>query len=229
MSRITAPVGRGDDADHLRQEGELALAVGIEEALAGEFLPPFLQQLQQRAFPRQLQALDQELIGGAAGIAGDPPDGDDLQPVLRRDRQPARGGAPADGIQLRLGVLEGEIEMARAGALEAADLAPHPDPLEGTLQGALHRDADLADGVLGQIAGVVGHPGGILCCRAIRAIRGGSRSGEGRHADIGGGRRRPGACAVLGDRRLAAHDQAFLRSGQCRDRRRSRMRGHRRR
>src|SRR3546814_2295715 len=47
------------------------LARGIEEALSREFFPAVLQQLQQRALTGQLQRLDDDLVLGAAGIAGE--------------------------------------------------------------------------------------------------------------------------------------------------------------
>ena len=59
-----------------------------------------------------LEALDQELVGGAPGIAGDASRRHHLEAVLRGNREPCRRGAPADRVQLRLLVLEGEIEVA---------------------------------------------------------------------------------------------------------------------
>jgi hypothetical protein len=45
---------RGHDADHLRQEGQLALLVEVEQSLGREFLAAVFQQLEQRALARQL-------------------------------------------------------------------------------------------------------------------------------------------------------------------------------
>ena len=47
---------RGDDADHLGQEGQRPLARGIEEALGRELLAALLEQLQQGALAGELHA-----------------------------------------------------------------------------------------------------------------------------------------------------------------------------
>src|SRR4029077_1292038 len=96
---------------------------------------------------------------------GDASGGDDLQPILRGDSQTLGGHAPAHPVQLRLLILEGEIEVAGGCALESADFAANPHPFEIAFQGAFNRLADLADGEFGKIAEVVGHCPAILCCR----------------------------------------------------------------
>ena len=189
--------GRGDDADDLGQEGQRPLARDIEQAFAGELLAALLQQLQQRALARQFDTVDDELIGRAAGIAGDAPGGDDLQPVFRGDCQTLGGHAPAHPIQLRFLILEREIEMAAGRALEAADFAPHPHAFEIAFQGAFDRLADLADGEFGKIAEVVGHCPAILCCRPESSKeRTVAQNGDGlmRILVVGGGGREHALC-----------------------------------
>ena len=66
MSRITAPGGRGDHADDLRQEGQGPLARGVEQALGRQLPAPLLEQRHQRADAGGLDALDHELILRAA-------------------------------------------------------------------------------------------------------------------------------------------------------------------
>ena len=145
--------GRGDDADHLGQEGDGLAQRGVEEPLGLELALALLQELEQCAFAGQLDRLDHDLVARTRGVGGDAPGADDLEPVLGRDREAAGHAAPAHGIDDRALVLEGKIKVARGGALEARDLAPDPHPAEALLEGAFERGADLADRVFGQVMG----------------------------------------------------------------------------
>src|SRR3546814_3445909 len=85
------------------------LARGIEEALSREFFPAVLQQLQQRALTGQLQRLDDDLVLGAAGIAGEAAGGDHLHAVLGRYAEAPRVAAPADRVEHRIGLLQRHV------------------------------------------------------------------------------------------------------------------------
>src|SRR3546814_2478028 len=98
--------------------------------------------LQQRALTGQLQRLDDDLVLGAAGIAGEAAGGDHLHAVLGRYAEAPRVAAPADRVEHRIGILQRHVAMARGGALEAGDLAAHAHPLEGPLARPLHRPGD---------------------------------------------------------------------------------------
>ena len=137
--------GRGHDAHRLRQVRQVALARFVEQALGGERLLAGLQQREQGAGAGKLQPLDHDLVARAPRIGADLAGGDDLEPVLRRDPEPAGDAAPADGVEHRVRVLEREVKVARCGALEARDLAPHADPGELALDHALERLRELAD------------------------------------------------------------------------------------
>src|SRR5690606_17788973 len=114
---------------------------------------------------RQFYAVDDELIARSARIGRDPADADDLEPVFGRNRQPRGAGAPATGVEHRLIVLEAEVEMSGAGALEPGDLTAHAHLAEIGLERALDRSADLADRVFGHVrkqggGGFLVHRGG---------------------------------------------------------------------
>ena len=136
---------RGDDSDHLRKERQPALARGIEQALGGERLAPPLEQRQQGALARQLHAVDDDLIFGAAGIGRELAGRDDFGAVLGPECERPGAGAPDHGVDARILVLEGEVAMARAVPLEPGDFAAHADLAEGVLDRALERSGKLAD------------------------------------------------------------------------------------
>ena len=124
---------RGDDADDSRQERQLALALGVEQPFGGERLAALLEQREQRALARQLHPLDDDLIFGAAGIGGELAGRDDLGAVLGPERERGRVAAPDHRVDAGVLVLQGEIAVARAVALEPADLAAHADVAERAL------------------------------------------------------------------------------------------------
>src|SRR3546814_17171400 len=104
------------------------LARGIEEALSREFFPAVLQQIQQRALTGQLQRLDDDLVLGAAGIAGEAAGGDHLHAVLGRYAEAPRVAAPAYRVAHRPALLHRPVATARDGALDAGDPPPPAPP-----------------------------------------------------------------------------------------------------
>ena len=80
---------RGDDADDPRQERQLALALGREQAFGGERLAAFFEQREQRALARELHPLDDDLVFGAPRIGGELAGRDDLGAVLGPEREGA--------------------------------------------------------------------------------------------------------------------------------------------
>ena len=159
------PGGRGDDADDLGQVGHGLFAVVVEQALGGQGLAPVLEQLEQGAFAGRFYVVDDDLVLRAPRIGGQPAAADDFEAVLGGMAQAGGDAAPAHRLDHRVLVLEAEIEMARTRPGEARDLAAHPDPLERSLDGALHRLGQFADRVLGNIAGgfygLIGHGRGL--------------------------------------------------------------------
>src|SRR3546814_16254690 len=109
--------------------------------------------LQQRALTGQLQRLDDDLVLGAAGIAGEAAGGDHLHAVLGRYAEAPRVAAPADRVEHRIGILQRHVAMARGGALEAGALAAHAQPPDGSPERALPRQGDLRHSELPHVDG----------------------------------------------------------------------------
>ena len=126
------PGRRGDHADHARQERQRLLARRVEQPLGGERAAPLVEQRHQRALPGQLQPLDDDLVARAAGIGGEPAGRDHLDPVLGLEADRRRLAVPDHRVDAGLVVLEREIAMARADALEARNLAAHADMVEAS-------------------------------------------------------------------------------------------------
>src|SRR3546814_7650949 len=74
---------RVDDADRARQIGKRLLSVAIEQPLAAEPCLQFLEEQHQRAFARDLQAFDDELIFRPPRIGG--------ELARREEREKGRG------------------------------------------------------------------------------------------------------------------------------------------
>ena len=143
--------GRGDDADDVRQERDRLLAGRLEQPFRGQAAPPLFQQPQQRALARQFQRVDDELILRAVGIGGQPSGRNHVQAVLRRDAEPVGGEPPADAVEAGVGILQREVQVTGRGALEAGNLAAHPNGIETLFDVAFQRLRQLADGEDGQV------------------------------------------------------------------------------
>ena len=143
---------RRHHADDFRQERDFALARGVEQPFLGEFLAPRLEQRHQRADAGKLQRLDHDLVARFARESGQFAGRDDFEPFFGLDPHPLKGGAPDDGVEPRVGVLEAEIGVARGmGPAIAGDLAPDAHVAEPVLDGALERARQFADGDFGRI------------------------------------------------------------------------------
>ena len=144
---------RGDDADDLGQERNLALAGLVEQALFGQLLAPRLEQRHQRADPGELELLDHDLVARLAGEGRQPPGRDDFEPLLGLEFHAGEGGAPDDRIEPGVGVLQAEIGMAgRMGTAVAGDFAAHAHIAEAVLDRPLERIRQFADGDFGRVA-----------------------------------------------------------------------------
>ena len=73
---------RSDDADHLGQERQLLLALGVEQPFGGESLSPFFEDPQQCADAGELDRVDDQLVFGAARIGGQAAGAHHLHAVL---------------------------------------------------------------------------------------------------------------------------------------------------
>jgi hypothetical protein len=138
--------GRGrHHAYDLRHKRQWPLASRIEQAFRREGPLALFEQRHQRAFARQLQAVDDDLVLGAAGVGRHLARGDDFGAVLRPEGEPAGIAAPDHCVDARGLVLQREIAMARAVALEAGNLAANADVAELAFDDSLHRARELAD------------------------------------------------------------------------------------
>ena len=130
-------------------------------------------------------------------------------------------------------VLQAEIAVARARERRLADLAAHAHARKRRLDLAFQRKGELGDGEFRDVAGT-GRGVDVFHRRRqpSRLCRERKLWSKPRHANPGGGRRRPRTCALLGDFGLPAVHQALLRARQRRHRPGGRMRrrggrGHR--
>ena len=139
------PGRRGDDADDVGQERQVAFAVFVEEAFLGQFAATILEEFEERPFPRQLQGFDDDLVLGASGIGGQPPGGHHLHAVFRVEAQTGGGTAPADPVQHGFLVLQGKIEVPGSGPLETGDFPLHANPGKSVLHRPLENQRYLAD------------------------------------------------------------------------------------
>ena len=110
------PGRRGDDADHRGEERKEMLPRLVEQAFGGELLLALLEERHQRPEACRLQRLDDDLVGRAARIGGQPPGGDDLKPSSGLMRMRGEGASPHHRIDLRAVVLESEIGVAPRNA-----------------------------------------------------------------------------------------------------------------
>ena len=144
----------GDKGHALRiiRQGPFALLAEIAQscqlALAG------LKGLRKQPLARWLHQLHGKLILAARRIQGDAPCAQHIQPVaqkLQRRRTRRVKNLACQGIkpltvlplhvpephalQLRIGILEGKIDVPGAGTGQVGHLAPHPDKGETSLKG----------------------------------------------------------------------------------------------
>ena len=143
---------RGHHAHHSRQERDFALARGVEQPFLGELPAPRLEQRHQRADAGELERLDHDLVGRLAGKGGQSAGRDDFEPLLGLEPHALKRGAPNDGVEPRVGVLQAKIGVAGGmAAAIAGNLAPDAHIAEPVLDRALERVRQFADGDFGRI------------------------------------------------------------------------------
>ena len=144
---------RRHDSDPAREGRDRALQLRREEALG---LQPGLEQLElavQLADACRLDRVTIKLVLAARLVDGHAPVGQHRVAVLRLEGQKCRLAPPHDARQLALVVFEREVQVARRGPLEIADLALDPYILQ-----ARFKLEQVADGGGKLVNGVrVGH------------------------------------------------------------------------
>jgi hypothetical protein len=86
------------------------------------------------ASSRALERLDDELQHAAGGVDVDPAANADLHALLRLDLEPEGPAAEQDRTQQCTLVLQIEVDVSQARAVERADLALDPDVAEALLE-----------------------------------------------------------------------------------------------
>ena len=103
------------------------------------------------AGPGGRDILDHDLIARLAAEGGEATGGDHLHPLLGLDGETGGNALPDHAVQDRFVILQVEIDMARAGARHAADLAPDADMAELALDHPLDGVGNLGNGKLGLV------------------------------------------------------------------------------
>ena len=125
MSRTAAP-RRRHNADASGQHGKRFFARLIEKSLGLQALLQLLESELQRAHSRRLDVLDVNLIFAARFVHADRPAHDQLQAVLGPEFQAHGLRAETHAANLRLGVLQREIEMSGLRRAVVRDFALDP-------------------------------------------------------------------------------------------------------
>ena len=134
-----------DHADDFREDGQGALAVEVEEVLSGEAAFEFLEALLEAALAARADFGDLNLVLAARFVDGDGATDEHGLAILQGKADPAGLALEHDGGEGGGGVLEGEVEMARAGGAEVGDLARDPDFAEVFLEQVADRGSQVGD------------------------------------------------------------------------------------
>ena len=137
-------VERGDDADAARQRRQRPLARLVEQALGGQPVAQLLEGQLQRAQPARLHVLADQLVLAARVVDAEPAAGHDVHAVLGLEAQQLQRRAEHHALHLRVGVLEGEVEVAGVPDPGARELAFDPDLGEARLDQVAQRGGELA-------------------------------------------------------------------------------------
>ena len=180
---MTAP--RGEVMTPMRRgsSGQRLLALLGKESLGGELGLELLEGDLQGSGAHGLHEFGEQLHLAASLVQGDAAAGDDLHPVLRTEAQQARLGAEHDDAELRVAVLQGEVEMAAVGGAVVGDLAFDPDVGKSLLQ----MGADGGDQFAHGVDAARGRFGGKLEGELGRIVHGESLAGVGNGRVVGKG------------------------------------------
>ena len=126
-------VERRHDADLARQCRQRALAVPVEKALGRQALLELVEGQLQRAESLRLEMLADDLILAFRVVHADPAARYHAQPVARRKPQGAQGRPEHPAPDLRAGVFQREVHVARIPDAAVRQLAFDPDLDESIL------------------------------------------------------------------------------------------------
>src|SRR5690606_37000109 len=121
------PGGRRDHADAARQGRQRPLALAVEQALRRELALQKLEAAPQLAFAGGFDGLRDELVLAARLVQAHAPENEHLVAVFERDARAPLALAEPAAADLRGGVFQAEVEVARGGACQVRNLAFHPN------------------------------------------------------------------------------------------------------
>jgi hypothetical protein len=139
-------VERRDDADLARQRRQRALAPLVEQPLFGQARLQLLERQLPRAQPLGLELLADDLVLTLRVVDAHAAAGDDPEAVLRLELQVAQRRAEHHRLDLRLGVLQREVEMPGVPEPAVGDLAFDPRFEELFLEQRADLAGQLGDG-----------------------------------------------------------------------------------
>lgn len=92
-----------------------------------------------------------DLVFGAAGIGRHPAGDHHFKSVFGTKAKTPRNTTPADCVDDRVFILQGQIDMARSRSFEAGYLSAHANVGKAPLDGTLDLAGNLADGIGGNV------------------------------------------------------------------------------
>src|SRR5215472_1742532 len=126
--------GGGDDADAARQNRQRLFAPFVEEAFFLQLAFKLLEGDLERAKTYRLDVADVDLIFAARFIDAEGATHGDVQAILGAEFQPANLITKTDAANLRVRVLEREIEMARLRGTMVRHFPFDPDISKGAFK-----------------------------------------------------------------------------------------------
>src|SRR5262249_13810581 len=125
---------RRDDAHATRQVRQRPLALRREESFVGELVAQLLELQAKGADPPRLEGVDVELKGPARFVEPHAAAGDDLEAVAWPEADARRCAPEEHGAELRLFVLQREVEVAGGRHPKIRDLADDPHSVETAIE-----------------------------------------------------------------------------------------------
>ena len=128
-------LGRAHHSQPARQEGQGTLALGIEETLGCQLLLELFEGQRQGTGAGRLDRMYRELETAARFVDGQAAAAAHLLPILQAEAQSTGVACIHHAVELRLRVLQGEVEMSVGRTLETGHFAFDPQIREAGFQG----------------------------------------------------------------------------------------------
>jgi len=138
--------GGGDDTDAVGEGRKWALARGVEEALSEQAGFELFEGELECARAKRFEGFGDELELAALFVDGDAAAREHREAILRAKAEELCAIAEEDDGQLRVAVLEGEIEMAGGGGAAVGDFTFDEDVWVIMLEAAADGGDEFGDG-----------------------------------------------------------------------------------